>query len=217
MNALTPQDWQEVLVRCGVRTLVALDWRDAFAAEWQPDSFSQGMDDIQDLLPQVLHETGLLQRLEENLRYSPERIREIGRASPEGSRWRSLVSRADGLAYDPKAFAEACYGGRNGNRPEGSGDGYAFRGQGPIMFTGRRTFELLERASEQDIYQDFTVSPHLVQQKHFGLRYTRLWWEGTIPDAILGDQVQVRRRVNGGRIGLEHCLQLAEDCRRAFA
>jgi putative chitinase len=217
MSQLTPADWQEVLVRCGVRAMTALDWRDAFAAEWQPDRFSQGMDDIVDLLPQVLHETGMLQRLEENLRYSRERIQEIGRASPSGSRWRSLVPRADALAYNPKAFAEACYGGRNGNRPEGSGDGWDFRGQGPIQFTGRRTFELLERLSEQDVYQDFTVNPAIVQQKAFGLRYTLLWWEGTIPDAVLGDQVQVRRRVNGGRIGLEHCAQLAEDCRRAFA
>jgi putative chitinase len=217
MKRLTPEDWQEALVASGVRTMAALDWRDAFAAEWQPDMFSQGMDDILDLLPQVLHETRMLQNLEESTRYSPERIREIGRASPEGSRWRSLVPRADALAYNPKAFAEACYGGRNGNRPEGSGDGWMFRGQGPIQFTGRRTFELLEKLSERDVYQDFTVNPHIVQQKHFGLRYTRLWWEGTIPDAVLGDQVQVRRRVNGGRIGLEHCLKLADDCRRAFA
>jgi putative chitinase len=62
-------------------------------------------------LPQIGHESARLTQLVENLNYRADRIRTIGNASPAGSRWRSLVPRADELAGSPERLGNAVYGG----------------------------------------------------------------------------------------------------------
>jgi putative chitinase len=206
---LTENDWRLALYDSGVRAPTAARFAPAMAREFDPSLFSQGMDDVLDLLPQVLHETAMLERLEENLSYSAKRLVAVW-----PSRFPDELAAAR-YAYNPQALAEVVYGGRMGNTKPGWA--WLYRGQGP-MFTGRDAYELLEKLSEErGLYQDFTVQPWLVQEPAFGLHATRLWWEHRIPDGMLSDQVQIRRRVNGGRIGLEHCMQLADSCRRAFA
>lgn len=204
---ITAEHWQQALEAMGVRPMTAMDWRDAFAAEIQPEKFSKGMDDVLAMVPQVLHECARLERLEENLSYSADRLMVVW---PSRFKTRAMASLFE---YQPRKLAEHVYGSRMGNGPEGSGDGWAHRGAGPIMFTGRTAYELLARIAGQDI----GMVPHLVRGRHFGLELTRRWWEHEMPDGLLSDQVKVRRRVNGGAIGLEHCLQLADSCRRAFA
>jgi putative chitinase len=168
------------------------------------------MDDVLALLPQVLHETQKLTLLEENLNYSTARLCAVW-----PSRFPDTLS-ASRYAYNAQALAERVYGGRMGNVKPGWA--WLYRGMGLLMHTGRDAYELLEQLGEEfGGYQDFTVQPWLVCQPHFGAVAARLWWEGRIPDGLLSDQVKVRRRVNGGAIGLDHCLQLAADCRRAFA
>lgn len=210
MSALTASDWRTALEAVKVRKATAATWAPAFAREFDPALFSQGMDDVLALLPQVLHETALLERLEEGLSYSTARLCAVW-----PSRFPDTLAAAR-YAHNGQALAERVYGGRMGNSKPGWA--WLYRGQGPVMFTGRDAYELLERLSEElGGYQDFTVQPWLVQQPHYGLAAARLWWEHRIPDGLLSDEVKVRRRVNGGAIGLEHCQQLAEDCRRAFA
>lgn len=70
-------------------------------------------------LAQVGHESSQLCNLVENLNYRADRIRQIGQASAVGSRWRSLVLRADELGGKPEHFGDAVYGGHmgNGRRP----------------------------------------------------------------------------------------------------
>lgn len=199
--------WQDVLTQMGVHASVAADWSQAFANEIKPEQFSQGMDDVLAFVPQIVHETDGLTRLEENLNYSPQRLMAVWPSRFPTEPMASLY------AFQPKKLAERVYGGRMGNGPEGSGDGWDFRGQGLVQFTGRTTYELLSRLCGQDL----TINPGLVCAKNFGLEFARRWWEAEIPDSCLSDQVQVRRRVNGGAIGLEHCQQLADECRRAFA
>lgn len=67
----------------------------------------------------------------ENLSYRADRIAEI---------WPRLAGRAAQLAGNPEALAEAAYGGRNGNGPEGSGDGWLYRGRGVVQVTGRANY-----------------------------------------------------------------------------
>jgi len=100
-------------------------------------------------LAQVGYESGSFLHLAENLDYSAERITRIGAASPAASRWRSLVLRAESLAHNPQALAEAVYDGRLGN--DVTGDGYRYRGRGLIQITGKSAYRVAGAALGQDL------------------------------------------------------------------
>jgi putative chitinase len=211
--SLTEGDWLRVLLEMGVRPATAATWAAPFAAEWQPAYFSAGMDDIIGLLPQVLHETtghgksgfGPMERLEENLSYTPERICAVW-----PGRFPTLAD-AIPYAHSPQKLANKVYGGRMGN--EEPDDGWRFRGMGPGMLTGRSGYR---RAGEL-AGQDLESLPQLVLQPRFGLEITRRWWEGEIPDEFLSDQVKLRRRYNGGALGLDHVQDLHIRAMEVFA
>lgn len=205
--------WQHVLMLCGVKPLKAAEWGPVFALQCQPEKFSQGGREIDDFLGQVLHETTMLRALEEGLSYSPERIREIAAASKPGSRWRSLGPRADELARRPERMAEAAYGGRMGNGPEGSGDGWKFRGSGIPMVTGRDNYAYLEKLTGLKL----TQHPELLRQPVTALMAGILWWEGKVPDSAIDSLERVTRAVNGGLIGLDDRAALTAKARKALA
>lgn len=210
LSKIDPATWRTALVAMGVKAATADTWAPAFSRQFDPALFSKGMDDVLAITPQVLHETQLLERMEENLNYSAARLCQVW-----PSRFPTTLDAAR-YAYNPQALAERVYGGRMGNIVPGWA--WMYRGVGPMMFTGYDTMVLLERiTSGTGDYQDYTVNPEVLAMPNFGLAAARRWWEHQIPDGHLSDQVKVRRRVNGGAIGLEHCLQLADSCRRAFA
>jgi putative chitinase len=207
MSAITATEWEGILRQLGVKPVVALDWRDAFADEVQPEKFSAGEADIVDWLPQILHECVMLTVLEERLSYSADRLMKV---------WPSrfgTYDRASLYANKPHNLAEHVYGGRMGNGPQGSGDGWRYRGRGPIQLTGRDGY-----AHVGDLIgQDLTATPELMVQKRYGLEASIAWWEDRIPDSMLSDQVRLRKRVNGGTVGLEHVAGLAQLTREVFA
>jgi putative chitinase len=200
---ITDADWLRVLEQLGVRPTTALKWNTAFADEVQPEKFSAGMDDILEWLPQVLHEYSMLERTEENLSYTPERICQVW-----PGRFPTLAS-AVPYSHMPQKLANFVYGGRMGNTLPG--DGYLFRGR--PMLTGRATYA---RVGDR-IGQDLIVMPELIEQPHYALLAAIGWWESTVPDACLNDQAKIRRRVQGGTLGLEHCAGLAQKAREVFA
>lgn len=212
---MTEADWLRILLEMGVRPTTAAAWAGPFAAEWPVHAFSRGMDDIRALLPQVLHETtgkgpkgfGPLERLEENLWYTPERIREVW-----PHRFPTLAA-ALPYAHSPQKLANKVYANRMGNGDEASGDGFAHRGLGPGMLTGRAGHARAAELSGQDV----AMIPHLLLQPRFGLEITRRWWEGEIPDEYLSDQAQLRRIYNGGDVGLKHVQTLYRRLDRVLA
>lgn len=200
-----PIAWGESLRAMGVKPLVALDWRDAFAEEVQPERFSAGMRDLVDWLPQILWECRMLEVLEEQLSYSAERIVEV---------WPSRFASVDIAQHyerNPQKLANKVYGGRMGNNKPG--DGWRYRGRGPIMLTGLAGYLHVGGL----IGQDLEHVPELMLQKHFSLQASIAWWEDRIPDAMLSDQVKLRRKVNGGTHGLQHVQALALRCRELLA
>lgn len=200
---ITAADWYRHLVAMGVRPVTAAKWQVAFEGEVQLERFSAGIEDLRAWLPQILHEFAMLEHLEENLDYSAERICVVWPSRfPE-------ISDARPYARNPEALANKVYGGRMGNTEPG--DGWRFRGR--PMLTGRATYE---RVGDR-IGQDLVVIPELLQQPHFALDAAIGWWEGDIPDALLSDQAKVRRRVQGGTLGLDHCLALHRRCLEVFA
>jgi putative chitinase len=199
------RDWNAVLLQCGVKPAVAAVWSEVFADVVKPDSFSKGDEEVDDFLGQVLHESAGLTRLAENLNYSAERLTQIW-----PGRFPTLAD-ARPYARNPEALANRVYGGRMGNTAPG--DGWRYRGRGPIQLTGKDNYAFVGDL----VGQDLVALPELMEQPRYALEATIAWWERRIPDSMIGDPERVTRRVNGGLIGLADREELAEHARRALA
>ncbi len=138
----------------------------------------------------------------ENLSYSEQRIRDLAAQSAPGSRWRSLGPRAKELARNPRALGEAAYGGRMGNGPEGSGDGYAFRGRGLKQLTGRDNYRRFSRAWLGD--ESLLANPDRVAEPDGAVASAVWFWlaNGLNEIADRGTVRDVTIKVNGGTFGL---------------
>lgn len=82
-------------------------------------------------LAQIMHESGNLSSLEENLNYSAKGLMETW-----PSRFPTLLIAQD-YERKPEAIANRVYASRMGNRDETSGDGWKYRGAGLIQLTGK--------------------------------------------------------------------------------
>jgi putative chitinase len=196
VSTFSDNDWLRLLSGLGVRPTTAAEWAAPFADEIQPEGFSDGMDDLRAFVPQVLHEFAMLEKLEECLSYTPERICAVW-----PTRFPTLAS-AIPYSHAPAKLANCVYANRMGNGDTASGDGWTYRGR--PMLTGRATYARIGDL----IGQDLIGLPDLIQQPHYALIAARAWWESTVPDACLSDQAKIRRRVQGGTLGLDHCIAL---------
>ncbi len=208
MITRTAQKWAEILRACGVRSATAARWAPVFAAEIQSGTFSAGDAELDEFLGQVLHECGMLERLEENLSYSSaERIRAVWpRRFP-------AVSDAAQFTRNARALANKVYGGRMGNT--GPDDGWKYRGRGCIMVTGADNYRAVGRA----LGIDLLAKPDLLASPAVALRAAVAWWEGRIPDLITADDsiVAETKIVNGGTVGLPDRQKITALARAALA
>ncbi len=150
-------------------------------------------------LAQVLHETGGLAVLEENMSYRAERIVEVfgpGRHSASVG-----LDEARALARNPPALAERVYGLGNprkarelGNRDPG--DGFRYRGRGVLQTTGRANYRRLGQRAGVGL----EASPELVIAAQHALSPALLEWaEGNLNAAAdRNDIAAITRRINGG-------------------
>ncbi len=96
-------------------------------------------------LANVAHESDQLRVTQERLDYSAQELANTwpGRyANPDKTP--NIIART--LAHRPEAIANHVYASRMGNGPEESGDGWRFRGAGPIQITGRAQHEAVAAA-----------------------------------------------------------------------
>lgn len=208
--------WFAILHTCGVDVTVAERWGQIFTDTLKPDTFSRGDADLADFLPTILHESAMLTRLEENLNYTPEGLLATfgaARISPEQAQ---RVGRITGKqAADQRAIANIVYGGDWGRKHLGNilpDDGWRYRGRGPIQITGadnyRRVGDLMG--------QNLEGIPDLLSQPRFALEACVAWWEDRIPDSMLGETTTIRKRVNGGTLGLAEVQALTIKARAAL-
>ncbi|WP_439596477.1 glycoside hydrolase family 19 protein [Falsiroseomonas sp.] len=144
-------------------------------------------------LANVLHETGGFRRLAEDLFYSEKRLTEVW-----PSRFPTLAS-ARPYARNPEALGEKTYGGRLGNKKPG--DGYRYRGRGLMQTTGRNNYAALSAAIARDVVADpdWLLTPEGAVESA-----TRFWAQaGCNRMADVRDIRGVRRRINGGLIGIK--------------
>lgn len=186
---MNTEQWAQALTALGVRPGTAEDWAAAFAHVMSSQPFS-GPQDLPSFLGQVLHESGMLERTEENLNYSAARIAQVW------PRRFASVQDAQPYAHRPQALANKVYGGRLGNTAPD--DGWRYRGRGLIQITGKNNYALLEHLSGLPLLRE----PDLLCQPDAALRASVVWWEHQVPDEALEDIASVTRIVNGGQVGL---------------
>jgi putative chitinase len=146
-------------------------------------------------LAQLAHESGELRHWTENLNYGWQGLRKTFS--------KYFRTDADARAYErkPERIANRVYGGRMGNGPESSGDGWRYRGRGPIQLTGKQNYQACGTA----IGVDLVNAPERLETPEVGCLAAAWFWasKGLNALADAGDFVTITKRINGGTIGLE--------------
>jgi len=148
-------------------------------------------------LAQCGHESGGFKAIQENLNYSAKGL------ATTFKKYFISEAAAGPYARNPQKIASKVYGGRMGNGPEATGDGFKFRGRGYIQLTGRDNYTRFAKF----IGEDTVNNPDLVATKYplasaaFFFDSNKLW---AICDkgADAATVTAVTKRVNGGTIGL---------------
>jgi putative chitinase len=149
-------------------------------------------------LAQAGHESGGFKAVNENLNYGAKGLLTIFK--------KYFASTEKAAAYErkPEKIANLVYGGRMGNGPEATGEGYKFRGRGYIQLTGKDNYKAFDAVVEENLLE----SPDLVATKYPLLSAAWFFHKNglhKIADEGATDAVvtKVTKRVNGGTIGLE--------------
>lgn len=148
-------------------------------------------------LAQCGHESGGFKVVNENLNYSAKGLMGIFK------KYFPTQALAEQYQRKPEMIASKVYGGRMGNGPESTKEGYKFRGRGYIQLTGKENYTAFGKA----INEDMTVNPDKVAT-HYPLLSAAWFFTKNglhkIADQGATDQVvtSITKRVNGGTIGL---------------
>lgn len=132
------------------------------ALRWKIDSRVR----LAAFIAQVGHESGQLRNLAENLNYSADALARV---------WPSRFTAQTALTYarQPEKIANKVYGGRMGNGPEASGDGWRYRGRGLIQITGRDNY----RAAAEALGLPLLDEPQLLEQAEHAAQSAAWWWK----------------------------------------
>lgn len=159
-------------------------------------------------LAQIGVESAALSTLEENLNYSAQRLTEVW-----PKRFPTLAAAAP-FARNPQALAERTYGGRFGNRPEGSGDGWRYRGRGLKQLTFHDNYAAYKAASGRDV----VTAPEQLTVPAIAADSAGWYWakERCNELADAGNIAMLTRAINGGLNGFEQRKALSARGLRAF-
>jgi len=150
-------------------------------------------------LSQCGHESGGFKVTSENLNYSADGLKKIFPKYFPGNL-------SESYAKKPEMIASKVYGGRMGNGPEQTKDGYKFRGRGYIQLTGRDNYVAFSKA----INEDLTANPDLVSTK-YPLLSAAWFFQRCLAKCDMGATdaavEAVTKCVNGGKIGLADRLK----------
>ena len=159
---------------------------------------------IAGFISQCAHESMEFNVLQENLNYSAQGLRKVfPKYFPDDHiAWR--------YARQPKWIASRVYGGRMGNGGEKTMDGWKYRGRGVIQLTGKNNYLAFSLATFGD---DRVLSdPDMVLNPTYALLSALWYWDRNKLNRFCDkeDLVGLTRAINGGRIGLQHRIELYE-------
>lgn len=150
-------------------------------------------------LAQCGHESGGWTIFEENLNYSAQGLNGIFK------KYFPTIEEATPYARKPEMIANKIYANRMGNGAPESGDGYKYRGRGPIQLTGRANYTQFAKDMFDD-WQNVVENPDWVTaDRDFALMSAIWFWNknGLNKEADAGDIKTMTKKINGGYIGLD--------------
>lgn len=175
------------------------------------------LDILEEFIPNLLVECAEFTKFEENLNYSPQRLMVVW-----PKRFLDLTT-AKQFAYQKEKLANYVYGGRLGNNKPG--DGWHFRGSGPIQATGKEIVTTFSVFHNKKFGTSFT--PYQMAEKmrdhinlEMGLHFA-CWFfsiaKGLIQMAINDQFNPIVLRINGGYTGLDQRTIYYKRARMALA
>mgnify|MGYP001309684552 CR=1 FL=1 len=154
-------------------------------------------------IAQCGHESGGWTVFSENLNYSaksldavfPKYFKNAGRNAAE-------------YAKQPEKIANVIYAGRMGN--VNPGDGYKYRGRGPIQLTGKDNYTNFSKSMGVDVVNN----PDIVSTDKRTALLSAIWFWNKAGLNSLADKNDIKtmtKKINGGYIGLEDRIKHWED------
>jgi putative chitinase len=148
-------------------------------------------------LAQCGHESAGFKAVNENLNYGAKGLLTTFK------KYFPTQALAEQYERKPELIASRVYGGRMGNGPEATKEGFKFRGRGYIQLTGKANYTEFDKVVTENILE----TPDLVATKYPLLSAAWFWSKNglnSVADkgATDADVTAITKRVNGGTIGL---------------
>ena len=148
-------------------------------------------------LAQCGHESAGFKAVNENLTYGAKGLLTTFK------KYFPTQALAEHYERKPELIASRVYGGRMGNGPEATKEGFKFRGRGYIQLTGKANYTEFDKVVTENILEN----PDLVATKYPLLSAGWFWGKNGLNSladkgATDADVTSITKRVNGGTIGL---------------
>lgn len=157
-------------------------------------------------LAQFGHETAGFTYLVENLNYTATRLLQI---------WPKRFTAKSALQYagKPEAIANRVYGGRMGNGPEPTGDGWKYRGRG-VQLTGKSNYLAFAKAIGKSLEETVAFMETVAGTVESGCWY---WETRNLNTMADHDEIKaLTLAINGGYNGLADREQKTEQIASAL-
>jgi putative chitinase len=149
---------------------------------------------------QCAHESGNFKAFSENLNYGAKGLRTTF------GKYFQTEGIAKNYERQPQRIANRAYANRMGNGDEASGDGFAYKGRGPLQLTGKNNYRAFGKyiGREQEILDnpDLVATELGFESALWFFDANKLWGicdQGINDAAILA----LTKRINGGTHGLD--------------
>jgi putative chitinase len=159
-------------------------------------------------LAQCGHESGGWTTFQENLNYSAQGL------CTTFKKYFPTLESATPYARQPEKIANRVYANRMGNGPEESGDGWKYRGRGPIQLTGKSNYMQFAQDMFDDWENLFNNPDWVTEDKDFALMSAIWFWNKNKLNvqADAGDLKLMTKKINGGYLGLDDRIAHYNEC-----
>jgi putative chitinase len=157
---------------------------------------------------QSAHESGGFTALHENLNYRAVTLRKVF------PKYFPTDEMAAQYAQQPERIANRVYGGRMGNGPEESGDGFRYCGRGLIQLTGKSNYQAFADSVQMPVEE----VPAFLATFEGAIQSACWFWESNNLNqyADSGDILTMTKRINGGTLGLDDRIKHYEHAKHIF-
>lgn len=160
---------------------------------------------VASFVAQCGHESGGWRVFTENLNYSANALNSV---FPKY--FKNAGRDANKYARQQEKIANVVYANRMGNGDERSGDGWKYRGRGPIQLTGKNNYKKFSEFANVD----FVANPDLITSNIEYLLLSAIWFWNENKLNQYADQNDIKgqtKRINGGYNGLDERLHLYNE------